>query len=240
MNQGFYSVSNDKVLVIVGGKGRLGQSFEQHFKSKEWNTVILDRPECDINNPQLLSQNIKDIHSKFKKIDGVINAAYPKNKNYGKKFFDVKLNDFNENVNLHLGGYFLVMQKFAEYFCRQGFGNIVNISSVYGVTTPKFEIYEGLDMTVPVEYSAIKSGIIHLTKYLAKYLKSKNVTVNCISPGGILDDQPKSFLEKYNQECINKGMLNTKDLNSALDFLLSNESQFINGQNIVIDDGFTL
>ena len=240
MNQGFYSVSNDKVLVIVGGKGRLGQSFEQHFKSKEWNTVILDRPECDINNPQLLSQNIKDIHSKFKKIDGVINAAYPKNKNYGKKFFDVKLNDFNENVNLHLGGYFLVMQKFAEYFCRQGFGNIVNISSVYGVTTPKFEIYEGLDMTVPVEYSAIKSGTIHLTKYLAKFCKGKKIKVNCISPGGIIDGQPINFKKKYRDNCLSKGLLDGRDLNGVVEFLVSDRSNYINGQNLIIDDGWSL
>tara|TARA_Y100000310_G_scaffold292317_1_gene320972 strand:+ start:98 stop:820 length:723 start_codon:yes stop_codon:yes gene_type:complete len=240
MNQGYYSISNNKVLVIIGGKGRLGKNFEQHFKSEEWNVVVLDMPECDINDPQLLKQNIANIHNKFKKIDAVINTSYPKNKNYGNKFFEVSLSDFNENVNLHLGGYFLVMQKFAEYFCGQGFGNIVNISSIYGVTAPKFDIYEGTDITVPVEYAAIKAGIIHLTRYLAKYLKSKNIRVNCISPGGILDSQPKVFLKKYKEKCINKGMLDAKDLNSALDFLLSSESKFINGQNITVDDGFTL
>jgi NAD(P)-dependent dehydrogenase (short-subunit alcohol dehydrogenase family) len=95
-------------------------------------------------------------------------------------------------------------------------------------------------MTVPVEYAAIKAGIIHLTRYLAKYLKSKNIRVNCISPGGILDSQPKVFLKKYKEKCINKGMLDAKDLNSALDFLLSSDSKFVNGQNIIIDDGFTL
>jgi len=240
MNQGCYSISNNKVLVIIGGKGRLGKNFEQHFKREEWNVVTLDRPECDINDSQLLKRNIDNIHNKFKKIDAVINTSYPKNKNYGNKFFDVSLSDFNENVNLHLGGYFLVMQKFAEYFCEQGFGNIVNISSIYGVTAPKFDIYEGTEMTVPVEYAAIKAGIIHLTRYLAKYLKSKNIRVNCISPGGILDSQPKVFLKKYKEKCINKGMLDAKDLNSALDFLLSSDSKFVNGQNIIIDDGFTL
>lgn len=240
MNQGFYSISSEKVIAIVGGKGRLGRSFEQYFKQKEWNTIILDKPDCDINDVDQLNKSIDKIHEKFTRIDAVINASYPRNKNYGRSFFDVSLEDFNENVNLHLGGYFLVMQKFAKYFCAQGFGNIINISSIYGINAPKFKIYEKTDMTVPVEYAAIKAGIIHLTKYTAKYLKSKNITVNCISPGGILDDQPKSFLEKYNQECINKGMLNTKDLNSALDFLLSSGSKFVNGQNIVIDDGFTL
>ena len=233
-------MKSEKVVVIIGGKGRLGKSFEKHLKQKGWNVVVLDRPNCDINNPSQLKRNIDKIHEKFTRIDAVINASYPRNKNYGKSFFDVSLDDFNENVNLHLGGYFLVMQKFAEYFCDQGFGNIINISSIYGVSAPKFDIYQETSMTVPVEYAAIKAAIIHLTKYLAKYLKLRNVIVNCISPGGILDDQPKSFLEKYNQSCINKGMLNGKDLNSALDFLLSSDSKFVNGQNIIIDDGFTL
>jgi len=234
----------NKVVVIIGALGRLGKSFSKHLKSQEWTAIGLDATDinahCNINDPSSIAENIRYIHNKFKKIDAVINTAYPRNNNYGKKFFEVKLEDFNENVNLHLGGYFLVMQKFAEYFCEQGFGNIINISSIYGCISPKFNIYKGTEMTVPVEYAAIKAGIIHLTRYLAKYLKSKNIRVNCISPGGILDNQPETFLNNYKKECINKGMLDVEDLNTALDFLLSDESKFINGQNITIDDGFTL
>ena len=75
---------------------------------------------------------------------------------------------------------------------------------------------------------------------MAKYFKGKNIRVNAISPGGILDAQPKEFLDRYNQQCSTKGMLDPKDLNGTLIFLLSDMSNHINGQNIIVDDGFTL
>jgi NAD(P)-dependent dehydrogenase (short-subunit alcohol dehydrogenase family) len=95
-------------------------------------------------------------------------------------------------------------------------------------------------MTTPVEYAAIKSGMLHLTKYMAKYFKGKNIRVNAISPGGILDGQPREFLSEYNQKCLTKGMLDGCDLSGTLVFLLSDMSMYINGQNIVVDDGFSL
>jgi NAD(P)-dependent dehydrogenase (short-subunit alcohol dehydrogenase family) len=93
---------------------------------------------------------------------------------------------------------------------------------------------------MPVEYSAIKSGLIHLTKYMAKYLKGKNIRVNTLSPGGILDKQPQEFLNSYKDLSLNKGMLDKEDLTGSLIFLLSDQSKYINGQNIIVDDGFTL
>jgi len=126
------------------------------------------------------------------------------------------------------------------YFQKQGYGNIINISSIYGVISPKFEIYNNTGMTTPVEYAAIKSGMLHLTKYMAKYFKGKNIRVNAISPGGILDGQPEEFLKKYNKQCLTKGMLDKNDLNGALVFLLSDMSKFVNGQNLIVDDGFVL
>jgi len=82
--------------------------------------------------------------------------------------------------------------------------------------------------------------MLHLTKYMAKYFKGKSIRVNAISPGGILDSQPEEFLKKYNQKCSAKGMLDVDDLSGTLIFLLSDMSHYINGQNIVVDDGFTL
>jgi NAD(P)-dependent dehydrogenase (short-subunit alcohol dehydrogenase family) len=77
---------------------------------------------------------------------------------------------------------FLASQQAAVYFKNQGYGNIINIASVYGVIAPKFEIYEGTAMTMPAEYAAIKSAVIHLSKYIAKSLKGMHIRVNCISP----------------------------------------------------------
>ena len=93
---------------------------------------------------------------------------------------------------------------------------------------------------MPVEYSAIKSGVLHLTRYFAQYLKGTQIRVNAISPGGIKDGQPESFLRAYASFCATKGMLDPSDLTGSLTFLLSDMSQYITGQNIVVDDGFSL
>ena len=95
-------------------------------------------------------------------------------------------------------------------------------------------------MSSPIEYAAIKSGIISITRWLAKYYRDCGIRVNCVSPGGIRDAQPASFLEKYHQSCINIGMLKSEHVASAISFLLSPESMAINGQNIIVDDGWSL
>ena len=96
-------------------------------------------------------------------------------------------------------------------------------------------------MTSPIEYSAIKAGIISITKWLAKYYSNKNIRINCISPGGILDNQPESFLNKYKKSCSNIGMLSAeKHISGIVMFLLSDSSLAINGQNIIVDDGWSL
>jgi NAD(P)-dependent dehydrogenase (short-subunit alcohol dehydrogenase family) len=200
----------------------------------------IDIFKLDITSKDSIQKCIDYVDSKYKKIDALINNAYPRNKNYGRHFFDVEYDDFVENLGMNLGGCIIPSQLFSLYFQKQGYGNIINISSIYGAMAPKFEIYDNTEMTMPVEYAAIKSGMLHLTKYMAKYFKGKNIRVNAISPGGILNNQPSEFLSKYNQNCSTKGMLDAKDLNGTLIFLLSDMSNYINGQNIVVDDGFTL
>ena len=252
-----------KVIVITGGAGLIGQQFakavinqggiaviadinEEKMKciSKELSQTLpsdrIDLFKLDITSKDSLQECIDYVDCKYKKIDALINNAYPRNENYGRHFFDVEYNDFVENLGMNLGGCIISSQLFALYFQNQGYGNIINISSIYGVIAPKFEIYDNTEMTMPVEYAAIKSGMLHLTKYMAKYFKGKNIRVNAISPGGILDGQPREFLREYNQQCSTKGMLDPSDLSGALIFLLSDMSRYINGQNIIVDDGFIL
>jgi NAD(P)-dependent dehydrogenase (short-subunit alcohol dehydrogenase family) len=253
----------NRVIVITGGAGLIGQEFvkavveqggiaiiadinEEHGKKvnnviqKKLDTKNTSFVKLDITSKDSIKACINHVDEKYGRIDALVNNAYPRNKNFGKHFFDVEYNDFVQNVGLNLSGYFLTSQQYAKYFKNQGYGNIINMSSIYGVVTPKFEIYKNTNMTIPVEYVAIKSGLIHLTKYMAKYFKGINIRVNAISPGGILDGQPKEFLGNYNKQCITKGMLDKQDLNGVLVFLLSDMSLYINGQNIVIDDGFSI
>lgn len=239
----------EQVIVVIGGNGLLGQEFVKVISDNEAivinadiNHTIIDKNAkyIDITSKKSINSLISELDLEYKKIDAIINVAYPRNKNYGKSFFEVEYEDFCENTNLHLGGYFLASQQFAQYFKKQGYGNIINIASIYGVIPPRFEIYDKLEMTMPVEYAAIKSSLIHLTKYMAKYFKNCNIKVNSISPGGIMNNQDTDFLIKYKEECLNKGMLDKTDINGTLLFLLSESSKYINGQNIIVDDGFVL
>ena len=95
---------------------------------------------------------------------------------------------FLANVGQHLGSAFLVCQRAADHLSTRGGGVIVNISSIYELMAPRFELYEETPMTKEVEYIVSKSAVIHLTRYLAKYLKGRNIRVNCISPGGVHND----------------------------------------------------
>jgi len=254
---------NNKIIVITGGAGLIGQEFVKaviqnngiaiiadineeigsEIKDKlstQLNTNNIDFVKLDITSIASLKSAIDYLSDQYSRIDALVNNAYPRNKNYARHFDDVEYHDFVENIGLNLGGYFVTSQQFSKYFKKQGYGNIVNISSIYGLIAPKFKVYENTAMTMPVEYAAIKSGLIHLTKYMAKYFKGLNIRVNTLSPGGILDNQPEPFLEAYQQECLNKGMLDKDDLNGSLIYLLSDMSKYVNGQNIVVDDGFCL
>lgn len=253
----------DKVIVITGGAGLIGKEFVKAVAENGGVAIIADISEdhglkaiecimkgnskfkldfikLNITSKDSLKSCIQFLDTKYGRIDGLVNNAYPRNQNYGRHFFDVEYADFVENLGLNLGGYFTTSQQFAKYFQKQGYGNIINISSIYGVVAPKFEVYENTPMTMPVEYAAIKSGLIHLTKYMAKYFKGMNIKVNALSPGGIFDSQPEVFLAKYKEQCLNKGMLDKNDLRGTLVYLLSDMSQYVNGQNIIVDDGFCL
>lgn len=254
---------SNKVVVITGGAGLLGQEFSKTVMLNNGIAVIADFDEArglkiatqlnelspertvdfhplNINDKSSVLTLIGYLDKKYGNINALVNNAYPKNKNYGRKFEEVSYEDFCENININLGGYFLTSQQFLNYFSKQGSGNIINISSIYGVVAPRFEVYEDTKMTLPVEYAAIKSALIHLTKYLSKYYKGKNIRINSISLGGLFDNQPESFLKRYGSFCLNKGMLDKTDLNGTLLYLLSDMSTCLNGQNIVVDDGFSL
>lgn len=251
----------DQVVVVTGGAGLLGRQFCAAIAKQNAIAVVADvsldaarslaaeirshagRAEdaaLDITSPASVDTLIRSLYERHGRIDAVVNNAYPRNARYGSKLEDVTYADFCENLDLHLGGYFLVAQKFALVFRAQGHGNIVNIASIYGTRAPRFSIYAGTPMTMPVEYAAIKSGIIQLTRYFAQYFKTDGVRCNALSPGGIADGQAEEFLRHYNEFCGRKGMLEAVDLAGALIFLLSDASRYMTGQNLVVDDGFTL
>ena len=243
-----------KVIVVIGGLGLIGSEICDALLEANARVIVADAKitelhvsagqlhycSLDIINPASVESLLNYFASSFQDIACVINTSYPKNRNYGRNVEDVEYTDFCENLNWHLGGYFNIMQAFGKFFKRQGRGNIINLASIYGVIAPKFEIYDGSNVTMPVEYAAIKSSIIHLSKYFAKYYQGNNIRVNCISPGGVLDGQNPNLVANYNEKCLSEGMLKREDLIGSVFYLISDGSAFINGQNLIIDDGFSL
>jgi NAD(P)-dependent dehydrogenase (short-subunit alcohol dehydrogenase family) len=253
-----------KVVIITGGAGMIGRSFVREVVEQGGTAIIADVDEnegnkvlselqadldvsriefikVDINHIESVQDMVERVLGKYQKIDALVNNAYPRNKNYGRKFEDVEYVDFCENINLHLGGYFLVSKEISKVMVRQKNGVIIFIASIYGFMAPRFELYENTDFTSPVEYSAIKGGVLSLTKYLASYLGKHGIRVNALSPGGVHNNQSESFVNQYTKKVIvGPRMAETQDLAGALTFLLSDSSRYVTGQNIVVDGGWSI
>ena len=248
-----------KVILITGAAGRVGAPLARSFASMGAKVALVDvnrdrlntleleiaKEICvsivaDTSSPDDIDQSIASTLDRFGRIDAAVHSAYPRSLGWGARFEDIRKEHLDEDLSRHLGGAILFSQRMLEFFKRQGHGNLIHVASIMGVVTPKFENYVGTQMTSPIEYTAIKAALIAMTKYLAKYYKGNKIRVNCISPGGILDQQPESFLEKYRASCNDKGMLDANDLVGTVTYLLSEHSRYVTGQNIIIDDGWTL
>ena len=249
----------NKIVFVTGGAGRIGSSICKSIIENNGIVIIADKNSekgldlekslnspkakfiyCDSTDDVSIDDAINASKDTFGRIDSAIHCAYPTSKSWGTKFENLKKDDLFLDISYQLGGAILFSQKILKYFQSSGGGNLLHISSIQGLGSPKFEHYENTNMSSPIEYSAIKSGVISITKYLSKYYKNQNIRVNVLSPGGILDGQPKIFQENYKKSCNSKGLLDPTDLNGAIIFLLSDNSNFINGQNIIVDDGWSL
>ena len=247
----------NKVFIVTGANGRIGLELSKNLIKLGAKVVMTD---IEVNKIKTLSLsnnylvkkinitnevNIKNLisstHKKYKKIDGIIHCAYPVTKDWGQLIEKLKSKSLKENLFNQLGISIIISKLIISYFMKNKIqGKIIFFSSIQGVRAPKFEHYKGLKMSSPVEYSVMKAGLISLTSYLAKLYKKYKISINCISPGGIKDKQPKKFMKRYLESCGTKGLLDPKDVVGTIIFLLSNDSEFINGQNIIIDDGWSL
>ncbi len=249
----------NKVFIIIGSNGLIGSSLVKSILENGGMVLMSDLNnkmnlssikqhdkskylffKGDITNENSLHDLFKYCINKYKKIDGVVNCSYPKSKKWGTLIENIDPKYLKEDLYNQLGGTIILSKVSIKYFLKQKYGNFINISSIQGVQSPKFDHYVGTSMISPVEYSAIKSGIISITKYLAKYYKKQNIRFNCVSPGGIKNKQSNIFLKRYKKECGMKGMLDSEDLNGTILYLLSDYSKYVTGQNIIIDDGWSL
>jgi NAD(P)-dependent dehydrogenase (short-subunit alcohol dehydrogenase family) len=156
---------------------------------------------------------------------------------------NLSLNDWNHQVSVGLTGAFICSKYFGSKMAINKSGVILNISSDLSVISPDQRLYkssENGDIPQPVKpitYSVIKSGIIGMTKYLATYWSAQGVRVNALSPGGVYDGQSEEFVQKITNLIPLGRMAKSSEYSSAVQFLCSDASSYMTGQNIVIDGG---
>lgn len=239
----------DKIIIVTGGNGLLGREIIAKIRNEGAYCINVDINhetsedlsliKCDITNTASVDECIKLVIHKFKKIDGLVNNAYPRTSDWGNKFEDVEYHSWQTNIDFQLNSYFYFTQQVSKQMIEQEAGSIINMASVYGIVGPDFTVYNGTDMTMPAAYSAIKGGLINFTRYLASYLGEYNIRVNTISPGGIFDNQNPVFVDNYNKKVPMRRMGLPEDISPAIVFLLSDGAKYISGQNIAIDGGWT-
>ncbi len=239
----------DKIILVTGGYGLLGQSIIEKLSAEGAHVINADIAveestdlstiPCDITSAESVQNTIAKVILRFGRIDGLVNNAYPRTSDWGMKFENILLNSWKENVDLQMNSYFFVSQEVLKTMKKNKAGAIVNIASIYGIVGPDFSIYDETEMTMPAAYSAIKGGLINLTRYLASYYGPHGIRINCVSPGGVFDHQLESFVARYEAKTPLRRMAIPSDISPAVSFLLSDEAAYITGHNLVVDGGWT-
>ncbi len=239
-----------KIILITGSGGLIGREVVRYCRASGATVVGVDmdrpnrwgeRPDiaADVTDPAQIDALVASMIEKYGRIDGLVNAAYPRTQDWGAKFEEVPYESWRQNVDMQLNAVFYICQKVLAVMKEQGSGSVVNFGSIYGVVGNDFTIYEAYGGTSPAGYSAIKGGIINFSRYLASYFGPYGIRVNCVSPGGVFDNQRAEFVEAYCHKSPLKRMGRPEEMAPGVAFLLSDESSFITGHNLMIDGGWT-
>ncbi len=237
----------NKNIILTGSEGFLGSFLKTELNKSGYNIISIDKKnrkskdyfKTDLSKSKDISQTLKKIKKKFKKIDVLINLAAVQ---IFTDFEKRNINEIDVMLNVNLKANILLSQfVYKNYFKKQKKGNIINLASIFGLISPNFDNYKKGDRKSSETYGASKSGIIQLTKYFSNYMSKYNVKVNSISPGGVENKavQTKAFINRYKKNVPLKKMGSKEDVINQIIFLLSQKSDYITGQNIVIDGGYT-
>ena len=187
-------------------------------------------------------ETVKKVIEKFGRIDILINNAGGGSGAGECNFLERDPQNIQNMIDTNLTGALFCSKAVATYMAKQESGKIINIGSIAGVVGRMRDMYHKANkMEQPVEYAAAKGGIISMTRDLAAFMAPYGVTVNCISPGGFdKGELPQAFVDGYSERTpMGKMGRMQSDLLGTVVFLSSGASDYITGQNIVVDGGFS-
>lgn len=257
-----------KVAVITGGAGILGRGYCQALAERGAEVVLadIDQTVCDTLATTLSAETgakvrgmavdlssedsivdwakaILDTHGN---IDILMNNAAAKADGFFAPLEKYSLKTWNEVMAVNVNAVFLAVRELGPGMAERGCGSIINVSSIYGVVAPDQRIYEGSwyedlggAINTPMIYSATKGAVIAMTRYLATYYGPRGVRTNCITPGGVASGQNEEFDRKYSAHVPMGRMARADEMIGALLYLASDASSYVNGQNLIVDGGWT-
>lgn len=241
-------ILKNKVIIVTGGSGLLGREIIKDITSKGGIAVNVDigvetnldyrTVKADITSSSSVEETIHIIHNHFGRIDGLVNNAYPRTADWGAIFEEIPYSTWQKNVDMQMNAVFLFIQKIAPYLIESK-GSVVSMSSIYGVVGNDMSLYVNTKIKTAPAYTAIKGGIINFTRYLSSYYGRKGIRFNCVSPGGIFDNQDPIFVKNYEDKVPMARMGTPSDIAPPVSFLLSDEAKYITGQNLIVDGGWT-
>lgn len=225
-------------ILLTGSNGQIGKQIKTECQSK-FKILELDL----MAEPSIDATKESDVRAFFelhkdKKIDTIINCvgipdAVPLK---AETILDIDTNYFKKMIDVNLNAVFIIIKECYRKN-KDSLKNIINISSLYSVVSPRLDLYNG-KIKNPA-YTASKHGLIGLTKHLAVILAEDNIRVNCIAPGGVKETiNDKDFIEKYNKQVPLKTTIPINEVMKTITYLLSMET--ITGQNIIVDGGYSL
>lgn len=259
----------EKVIVLIGSTGILGTEYVNFLSSKGANVVIGDvnLETCkeyaskvkeayntnplplyiDLYNENSIKVFFKEIISYYGVIDTLINNSQVKPKGFYNSFESYSKEALMRVLEGNTVGMVLSCQEVSKVFLKQGYGNIINVASIYGITGADQRLYDGVEniynpnerFSSPVSYAVSKAGVVNFTKYLASYYREKNIRVNCLTPGGVFDNHDDNFNSNYSTRTLLGRMANRQEYNGAILFLASEASSYMTGANLVVDGGWT-
>ena len=249
--------------LITGALGGLGRIFAKTLAELGADLILVDHPNgnfnslvaelseweieinciyCDIEKDGERYQLIEKIKNDGRSLSILINnAAFVGSSNlngWSVPFEQQTLDSWRRAFEVNLTSVFDFCQGLTSVLKSSPGASIINISSIYGIVGPDWSIYEGTEMSNPAAYAASKGGLIQLTRWLSTTL-APSVKVNAISPGGIIRNQPQKFIDRYQSRTPMKRMANELDFAGVIAFLASDLSEYMTGQNLIVDGGWS-
>jgi NAD(P)-dependent dehydrogenase (short-subunit alcohol dehydrogenase family) len=248
-----------KSVVVTGGLGLIGQEICQAFAEQGARVVVVDqdsdrwsayRSVCaEAKDMEFFASDMADVEKLPDAVTEIdrscggawawVNGHYPRTNDWGVADEAVTPGSWSKNIEYNLTSYCVASSTIARLMAQRGGGSIINISSIYGVVGPDFSVYDGLDMTTPAPYPAIKAGIIGHTRYLATLWGAHGVRANAVCPGGVANSQPRAFVEAYSARTPLGRLAQPDEVAGPVVFLASPASSYVTGSAVMIDGGWS-